>query len=718
MDFNNIPSELKFNALWCCWKMVDGKKLPFNPRTGDYAKSNDKSTFSSFKVALNNLYKYEKKNEKNEILGGLGLGIFEGYSAIDIDHCIDDNGVINAVAQDIIDYCQSYTEYSPSGKGIRIIFKTDTKINKQTHYIKNSNLGLEIYISDNTNKYVTITGNTCISSEINTLNIDYILNKYMKKEKKNDIIDTFLNKDSKFKELWNSNASGFGGNESETDCALISKLMFYFQNDKDLVEQYFIQSPYYKSKDEAHKDKWERQDYREGIYNLTYKQETYNPIKYSNKHFELTDTGNAHLFKDKYGEIVRYNYDNKSWMIWNDTNWQYDYCNQIKLFVEHLVEEIRLDATASMDKEKINHAKKTSNRSGKENLLAESQHLLPITNSMLDTQDYLFNCKNGILNLKTLEFMTHNKNLYMSNMSNVSYIKNAKPKKFIKFLNDIFEGNQDKINFIRKLFAYCFTGEIKDQAFIIFYGEGSNGKSVLIDIISEIMGDYSTTANKDLLIDKKFQTQAQSEVARLKGKRCIFISETESGDKLKEAFVKDITGGNEITARFLYGNEFTYKPKFTPILVTNHLPIINAMDSAILRRLYPVDFSRIFKEHEQNINLTDELREEKDEIFSWIVEDSWYKKRLHRPKFIIDNINSYKKEMDIVEKWIEDWCEVSDEYYETSSKLFRSFNQYCKENKLFEMNSTLFGRNMGKKYQKIRRNNGINYLGIKLKGSL
>jgi putative DNA primase/helicase len=101
-----------------------------------------------------------------------------------------------------------------------------------------------------------------------------------------------------------------------------------------------------------------------------------------------------------------------------------------------------------------------------------------------------------------------------------------------------------------------------------------------------------------------------------------------------------------------------------------------------------------------------------------MVEDSWYKKRLHRPQFIIDNINSYKKEMDIVEKWIEDWCEISDEYDETSSKLFRSFNQYCKENKLFEMNSTLFGRNMGKKFQKIRRNNGINYLGIKLKGSI
>lgn len=715
MNFQNIPDELKFNAVWCCWKMINDKKLPFNPKTGEMAKSNDKNTFSSFKTALNQLYKYEKVADNGRLLGGLGLGIFNNYSAIDIDHCIDEDGKINELALDIIEFMKSYTEISPSKTGIRIIFKTDTRIDKRTHYIKNKNL--EIYISDNTNKYVTITGNIyCNPNIINELNIDDLINKYMKKTKKVDIIDNFLRKDSKLKELWNSNAPGSGANENELDCALIGKLMFYFNNDATLVNQYFLQSPYYCSKDEKHKLKWDREDYRNGVFDLTYSNETYNPVNYiAKKTFDLTDTGNAHLFKETYGVDIRYNFTNKSWMVWNGQYWQNDFCNQIKIMVETFIENMKNEAKKTMDKDLIAFAKKTSNRSGKENLLNETQHLLPILNSQFDIQNDIINCKNGVLNLKTLELTPHNRELYLSKITDCNYIPNSKPKKFIKFLNEIFLNNAEKVNFIRKLFAYSFTGEISDQAFIIFFGEGSNGKSVLIEVINKILSSYCTTANKDLLIDKKFQNQAQSEVARLSGKRCIFISETESGDKLKEAFVKDITGGNEITARFLYANEFTFKPNFTPILITNHLPIINAADSALIRRLYPVDFSRIFTPQEQNINLIDELLEEKDEIFSWIADANWYKGRLKRPKFIEDNIKYYQKEMDIVQKWLDEWCVIDDNHISNSTKLFKSFNEYCKANKLFELNSTLFGRNMSKKFTKGRNSQGYYYKGVGLR---
>lgn len=691
IDFNKIPDELKFNGVWCVWK---DNKLPYNPRTNQLAKSNDKTTFASFKVALNVLHNYK----------GLGLGIFNDFCAIDIDHCIDENGIPNDMAKDIIDYMQSYTEISPSGKGIRIIFKTDCKINKSTHYIKNSKIGLEIYISDNTNRYVTITGNTYQAFDINKIDITYILDKYMLKEK------DFIKNDKKLNELWNSIAPGSGANESEMDLALLSKLRFYY---KDNYLTKFKESPYYKSKDDYHLKKFEREDYLQGLVDKLDGNPTYNPVFASDKNFELNDTGNACRFRNKFGDLIKYNYDNKMWMIWNGKYWQFDVCDQIKNLVEILIEEMRLEAVETQNKDKINNAKRAANKSGKDALLSECKHLVPITNNQLDNYKYLINCNNGILNLKTLELMNHDKEYLLSNFTDVNYIKNAKPKKFIKFLKEIFCDNEEKIAFIRKLFAYCLTGETKDQAFIIFYGEGSNGKSVLIDLIQHIMGEYCTTANKDLLLDKKFQTQAMSEVARLKGMRCIFVSETESGDKLKESFVKDITGGNSITARFLYANEFTFYPEFTPILVTNHLPIINSMDKAMLRRLYPVDFSRIFSVKEQNINLLDELLEEKDLIFSWIVEDSWYKGRLVRYQFIEDNLNAYKKEMDIVDKWIDESCVK--EGQELSAKLFKSFNQYCKDNKLFEMNSVMFGRNMGNKFNKIRNGKGIFYDGISLR---
>ena len=176
----NIPQELKMNALWCGWKLTDKGKEPFNLLTGQHARSNDETTFSSYPVLLNNLHKYLKFEGEKQV-GGIGLGIFRGFSAIDIDHCIDENGVLSDMAKDIIDFCQSYTEYSPSKTGIRIIFKTNVKIDKDEYYINNRDNGLEIYISDNTNKFVSITGNKLSGDIINEVDISYVLNKYMKK---------------------------------------------------------------------------------------------------------------------------------------------------------------------------------------------------------------------------------------------------------------------------------------------------------------------------------------------------------------------------------------------------------------------------------------------------------------------------------------------------------------------------------------------------------
>jgi primase-polymerase (primpol)-like protein len=173
--FKEIPEELKLNALWCCWKYIinkngDNIKMPFNPLSGYGAKSNDKSTFVTYPTAMryaNNYIAYDGKKQ----IGGIGLGIFNGYSAIDIDHCVSENGKISDMAKEIIDFCQSYTEFSPSGTGIRIIFKSKIFIDKNKYYINNSKKGLEIYISDNTNKFVTITGNKISGDEIKEIDL-------------------------------------------------------------------------------------------------------------------------------------------------------------------------------------------------------------------------------------------------------------------------------------------------------------------------------------------------------------------------------------------------------------------------------------------------------------------------------------------------------------------------------------------------------------------
>ena len=315
-----IPQELKMNALWCCWKYTPNQegvliKKPFNVLTGYGAKSNDPSTFVSYPTLLNHLHEYLCIDENGKQTGGVGLGIFRGYSAIDIDHCVDENGNINSMAKEIIDFCQSYTEFSPSKTGIRIIFKTNVLIDKTQFYINNQNIGLEIYISDNTNKFVTITGNKISGDTINDIDITPLLIKYMKKGVIN--INKLLEKDAKFNELWNNKAPGSHSNENELDAALCCKLAYYLKNDPVEIDKYFRLSPYYNSKDALHKSKWEREDYRNNTIKSAMILVEPNIVRATTKTFDLNDTGNAHRFIDMFGDILRYNVDNKCWMIQN-----------------------------------------------------------------------------------------------------------------------------------------------------------------------------------------------------------------------------------------------------------------------------------------------------------------------------------------------------------------------------------------------------------------
>lgn len=152
---DNLPAELRETGRFCCWKYEErnGKrtKVPYNPRTGGRAQSTNPDTFTPLPTALEAL--------ERDGYDGIGVGIFDSLGAIDIDHCIDDNGELSKLAYDVMQTVQGYTEYSPSGKGLRILFKaTGFAYDKTRYYINNQKAGLEVYISGCTQKYVTVTG--------------------------------------------------------------------------------------------------------------------------------------------------------------------------------------------------------------------------------------------------------------------------------------------------------------------------------------------------------------------------------------------------------------------------------------------------------------------------------------------------------------------------------------------------------------------------------
>ena len=156
MAYDSLPDELKEKGLFCVWDYENRgsglTKVPYDPISGKRASSNNKDTFTEYRYAVSEAPDYD----------GIGIGIFDGVSGLDIDHCIGENGELSETAQDIIRTMHSYTETSPSGKGIHILFFTeDFDYDKEKYYIKNEKAGLEAYVSGATNRFLTCTGNVC-----------------------------------------------------------------------------------------------------------------------------------------------------------------------------------------------------------------------------------------------------------------------------------------------------------------------------------------------------------------------------------------------------------------------------------------------------------------------------------------------------------------------------------------------------------------------------
>ncbi len=268
-NYDKFPQYLKDHGSFCCWNYeeVNGRKtkVPYDPITGQRAKSNDKSTFTYFEVAASKMYE------------GIGIGIFDGVCAIDLDHCVAEDGAFAPSVQAIIDLMQSYTEYSPSGEGLHILFRVEGfKYDSEKYYVMNHKNGIEVYVAGATSKYVTITGNEiAVHYEFGdrTEELKQLLDQYMKrpvpevKTTAGNAINTgnnlpdnceLLNKamnsrnGAEFQNLWNGNWQGKYQSQSEADMALCSSLAFWTGADVGRIDQLFRQSG-------LMREKWNRQ---------------------------------------------------------------------------------------------------------------------------------------------------------------------------------------------------------------------------------------------------------------------------------------------------------------------------------------------------------------------------------------------------------------------------------------------------------------------------
>ena len=555
----NIPEELKAVNQWVPWKKAkreNGKiaKIPVNPKTGRNASVSNPSTWGSFDVAL-------KYYSDNSSMAGIGFVFDEEdpFVGIDIDNCLDpDSLALTKEAEILLSRFNSYTEISPSGTGLHIILKADKSFDGK----RKGNL--EIYSQK---RFFTVTGKMMSGYPKELAESDKVAGLF------NDIEGTRSSKakgdynseieflcekfGQKFEKLWAGDKGDYSSS-NEADLALCRMLADATRNNISEIDTLFQLSGLYRTK-------WDRSDYK--IKTISKAIESLGQIK-SRKapYYNLTDLGNAERFAEQHRNVIRWCGEWRSWMVWDGKRWQRDDRLAAMQLAKQTVRSIYQEASSAQDDDRMKisrHAMRSESEASIRALLAaaRSESGMSIIAKELDNSPWLLNCSNGVIDLKTGELLSHSPEFHFTKLVEVDYIPEAPCPNWLKFLGEIMGNDQEMENFLQRAIGYSLTGSTREQCFFMLYGKGANGKTTFLGPINTILNDYAMQSPTEtfLAIRKK---GANNDVARLKGARFVIASEPEPDQRFAETLLKQVTGGDTISARFLNQEYFDFKPVF------------------------------------------------------------------------------------------------------------------------------------------------------------
>lgn len=413
--------------------------------------------------------------------------------------------------------------------------------------------------------------------------------------------------------------------------------------------------------------------------------------------FPLTDIGSATLFSEVFKNKHRYNVTAKDWFYYDGQRWILDREGlRARKSAKELSKALSIYAVNCLpdedEKQKEHYLKyaltwtysKTRN-----SIINDSRDLNFFSNEDLDKDDYVLNLQNCVLVFdgEKVTVKDHDADLLLSKISNVEYHPEAKCDRWLQFLDEVMQGDKDKIRYLQKLFGTCLTGDTRlEKMWFLFGSTTRNGKSTMIERISDILGDYSKTIRPETLSIKNNPDSrtASPDVAKLAGARLCVCSEIPKRMPLDVGLLKTLSGRDTVTARFLHQDEFQFKPKFKMVCNTNFLPIVS--DSTVFKsdRVQIVSFDKHFTEQEQDKTLKDKLstKEALSGILNWMIEGwiAFCKEGLEPPEAVTKATVEYETSSDKLQNFIND-CLVKSVGKNISVKdAYAKYEEWCSEN--------------------------------------
>ena len=410
-----------------------------------------------------------------------------------------------------------------------------------------------------------------------------------------------------------------------------------------------------------------------------------------------------------------YVFEKKQWMIWNGSYWEADQRSLITRLAYQFVTEAKAALVDIGKYSDLSNLSQFESINKLENIAKFATTDRSVSASDFDTDPFLLAASDMWIDLNSGNAIAPTPSKLVSKALSVSYDQAADCPNFLKFLDDIFECDRELIGFVQRAIGYSLTGSTSEQCLFIMIGDGANGKSTFINVINKLLGLYGSTAASQTLIANGGNSIGD-DLVDLIGARLITVSETEEGQSLAEAKIKQMTGGDRLKGRPLYGTHIQFNIIGKLWLATNSLPQINNTDHGIWRRIKAIPFNRTFSVEEQDKTLGDKLLKELPGILNWAIEGclDWQANELQTPQIVEDQVAEYKSAMDSISQFVRDECEQDSNHLYAASKFYQAYRDWCCSAGRKPQSQTAFKQALEKLngvYQH-RSSNGLQWHGI------
>jgi putative DNA primase/helicase len=393
----------------------------------------------------------------------------------------------------------------------------------------------------------------------------------------------------------------------------------------------------------------------------------------------------AHFVKDS----LLYLYEMGHFLVWDEKRFVVD-GSQVVLyrivneFIRDLYHQVGDEGTTAKERKVLSDiARKLESDSRIKSMLNLTKKKLAASITEFDTDPFKLNVQNGIVNLKTGEILPHKQGDRLLKICPVEYNPEARSDLFDGFLERVLPDPEVRL-YVQKALGYSITGETNMEKLFFAYGPTATGKTTLLNTVELCLGDYAATTDFETFLRRDKVTGApRNDIARLAGRRLVTCAEVGPGRRLNAELINRFTGGDTMNARFLYQEDFEFKPISKLWWCANNRPLVDGPDNAIWRRLVQIPFTVSIPEDERDPTLKKRLRETAlPSVLKWLIDGAllWQQDGLKEPEAIKEMTNEYKQESDPLKDFVDDCCKVDPMQVVGNSEIFKAYKDWSEEN--------------------------------------